>query len=76
MKELSDNKDVLPSKPLSQEQADRLESASSKLAVKKQEPYLSTAGFSDVRVVAGMDLAMSGKTRHKVTAPEEDDKAK
>lgn len=61
LKELSDNKDALPPKPLSQEQADRLESASKSASNKAKAQ--ERGSFSEFHSVAGMDLAMSEKPR-------------
>lgn len=66
LKELSDNKDALPAKPLTQEQADRLESGSTVLganakskAKANEQGGGSRSNFSGVSHVAGMDLAVS-----------------
>ncbi len=60
LKELSDHKEVLPSKPLTQEQAERLELGSKNLGAKsKREEQLAAAGYSEVQQVSGMDLAVS-----------------
>lgn len=66
LKELSEDKEKLPAKPLSQEQADRLEKGSNKLGVKSKNA--ASDGFSDVHQVAGMDLAMSSDPRKKAIA--------
>lgn len=59
LKELSDNKESLPSKPLTQDQADRLENASSNLGKSKRDEFLESAQYSDVKQHAGMDLAVA-----------------
>jgi hypothetical protein len=65
LKELSDHKDVLPSHPLSQEQAEKLENKSKALGTSKKKsggqsnPKLSPR--TDVKSVQGMDISVVKK---------------
>lgn len=54
----------MPSKPLTQEQAERLENGSKSLGQKsKKEEMLSESGYSDVHHISGMDLAVAQDKR-------------
>ena len=64
LKELSNNKEILPSRPLSQDQADRLEQGSLLLQKSRREEALDGAAYSDVHHVSGMDLAVAPRDRN------------